>query len=139
MKPITRNILAVIIGLVIGNVLNMSLVNLGLNIYPIEGYDGKDFEFLAKVMPTLPFAYFIFPFLAHALGTLAGAFVAGLIAATHKMKFAMAIGGFFLIGGILVNIMITGPIWFTLVDIFFAYIPMAWFGGKLALTFSKQN
>ena len=38
--------------------------------------------------------------LAHALGTFAGAFLAALIAANHKMKFAPGIGVFFLMGGI---------------------------------------
>ena len=42
---------------------------------------------------------FVFPFLAHALGTLAGAFVAAKIAASHKMRFALAIGFLFLLGG----------------------------------------
>ena len=48
------------------------------------------------------------------------------------MKFAFVIGGLFLLGGIMVNYMLPGPLLFTFVDIIFAYIPMAWIGGKLA-------
>jgi hypothetical protein len=75
--------------------------------------------------------HFIFPFLAHALGTLVGAIVAALIAATHKMKFALAIGLFFIIGGIINVLTLPSPQWFTIVDLVGAYIPMGWIGGKI--------
>ena len=48
------------------------------------------------------------------------------------MKFSMAIGGLFLVGGMMINFMLPGPTWFAVVDILLAYIPMAWIGGKLA-------
>ena len=48
------------------------------------------------------------------------------------MKFSLGIGGLFLLGGIMVNYMLPGPTWFAVVDIVFAYIPMAWIGGKIA-------
>ena len=47
------------------------------------------------------------------------------------MKFSLGIGVLFLIGGITVNYMLPGPIWFAIVDIVLAYIPMAWIGGKI--------
>jgi len=72
------------------------------------------------------------PFLAHALGALAGAFVAALIATNHKMKFALVIGAFFLIGGIANVFMLPSPIWFAVLDIGVAYLPMGWLGWKLA-------
>ncbi|MEO0528883.1 MAG: hypothetical protein AAFZ89_16745, partial [Bacteroidota bacterium] len=106
---------------------------------PIPGIDPNDMEAFAAIMPTLEFKYFIFPFLAHALGTLIGAIIAGLIAARHKMTFSMVIGGFFLLGGIIVNIMLPGPIWFAVLDIAVAYIPMAWIGGKIAQSISKTT
>lgn len=75
---------------------------------------------------------FLFPFLAHALGTLVGAFVAAKFAVSHQLKFAMVIGMFFFIGGAMMVNMIGGPLWFNVTDLVFAYIPMAYFGGKLA-------
>ena len=75
---------------------------------------------------------FILPFLAHALGTFVGAFIAALIAATHKMKFAIAIGVLFLIGGIANAFMLPAPAWFIAVDLLLAYMPMAYLGGILA-------
>jgi hypothetical protein len=48
------------------------------------------------------------------------------------MKFALAIGFFFLIGGIMNVFMLPSPLWFTILDLAGAYIPMAWLGGLLA-------
>ena len=62
-------------------------------------------EAFAAIMPTLEFEYFIFPFLAHALGALVGATVAGLIASNQHMKFALGIGGLFLLRGIMMIFM----------------------------------
>lgn len=132
MKPILRNILAIVIGWIVGSFVNMSLVQLGHKVFPLEGINLNDMNQLAEIMPTLDAKYFLFPFLAHALGTLIGAAIAWSIAAAHKIKFAIAIGGLFLIGGILVNYMLPGPTWFAVVDILLAYIPMGYLGGKLA-------
>lgn len=139
MNPIIRNILAVIAGWLGGSVINMGLVQIGHKLIPIPGIDPNDMTALSEVMPTLDFKYFIFPFLAHALGTLCGATITFLVAANHKMKFALGIGALFLIGGIIVNYMLPGPTWFAAADIIFAYIPMAWMGGKLAQKFSVRK
>jgi hypothetical protein len=132
MNPIIKNILAVIFGWLGGSIVNMGLIKFGHKLLPISGIDPNDINAIADVMPTLEFNYFIFPFLAHALGTLSGATIAGIIAASHKLKFSLGIGGLFLLGGIVVNYMIPGPTWFAVTDIVFAYLPMAWLGGKLA-------
>jgi|SRR5690606_20770155 len=131
MKPIIRNILAVIAGWIVGSIVNMGLIKLGYGIYPIEGVDPNDMNALAEVMPSLSFEYFIFPFLGHAIGTFAGAMVAALIAFNHKMKIALCIGVIFLAGGIIAAYLIPAPGWFIVADLLLAYIPMAWLGGKL--------
>jgi len=139
MKPIIKNILAVISGWLGGSVINMGLILTGHKLFPIEGIDPNDMSELAAVMPTLEFEYFIFPFLAHALGTLVGAVIAGVMAASHKMKFSLGIGGLFLLGGIVANYMLPGPTWYAVTDIVIAYIPMAWIGGKIAGKLSKSK
>ena len=139
MNRTIKNILAVIAGWIGGSIINMGLIKTGQFVLPIDGVDPNDMEALAAIMPTLEFDYFVFPFLAHALGTLVGAAIAGLIAANHKMKFSLAIGGLFLLGGIMINYMITGPMWFTVTDIVIAYIPMAWIGGRIALSMSNSK
>lgn len=135
---IVRNILAVIIGWVCGSIVNMGLVTLGHSLFPIEGLDPNDMEALAEVMPTLSSEYFIFPFLAHALGTFVGAAIATAIAVSHQMKFALGIGFLFLLGGIMVSFLIPAPNWFIVSDILLAYLPMAWLGGKLATKLIKK-
>jgi hypothetical protein len=133
MKPIVRNILAVLAGLVAGSVVNMGIIMIsGSIIPPPEGVDNTTAEGLKAGMHLFQPIHFLFPFLAHALGTFVGAFLAALIAASRKMWFAMAIGGFFMAGGIMSILMLPSPLWFTIVDLAGAYLPMAYFAGKLA-------
>ena len=139
MNPILRNVLAVVTGWLGGSIVNMGLIKLSHKVFPIEGVDVNDMAAFAEVMPTLEPKYFLFPFLAHALGTLIGAIIASIIAANNKMKFALGIGVLFLLGGIAINYMLPGPTWFAAVDILLAYIPMAWIGGKIALKTFKSN
>jgi hypothetical protein len=133
-----RYILAVALGWISGAALNYALIQVGHHFYPMDGVDLNDMDQLAEAMPLLDWQFFIFPFLAHALGTLLGAFVAGLIAPSKKMVFALVIGVFFLLAGIMVNLMLPGPMWFAALDILIAYIPMAWIGGKIALKLSSK-
>ena len=139
MHPIFKNISAVVLGWLVGSSLNMGLIQTGLYIFPISGIDPNDMDAFAEVMPTLGFEYFIFPFLAHALGTFVGAIMASMIAESKKMKFALYIGGLFLIGGIAVNYMLPGPTWFAVADIVLAYIPMAWLGGKIGVKLALKK
>ncbi|MDZ7267612.1 MAG: hypothetical protein ONB48_16685 [candidate division KSB1 bacterium] len=141
MNPILRNVLAVIAGVVVGSIVNMSLVSIsGKVIPPPAGVDVTKVESLKASMHLFEPKHFIFPFLAHALGTLVGAFVASIIAASHKIKFALGVGVFFLLGGIASIFMLPSPIWFTVLDLAGAYIPMGWLGHKLAqIRFGVRN
>ena len=138
MNPIIRNILAVIIGWFVGGAVNMGIVMLGHKVMPIPGIDPNDMEALTNALHTLGGEYFIFPFLAHALGTLVGATATGFIAATHKLKLALVIGFLFLLGGIAACFMIPAPTWFIVLDLVVAYLPMAWLGGKLTEKFQPK-
>ena len=132
MNPILRNILAVLAGLVLGSLVNMGLIMISpMVIPPPAGVDMMDMESLKAAMPLFEPKHFIFPFLAHALGTLAGAIAASFIAVSHKMKFALGIGAAFLLGGIINVFMLPSPIWYTALDLIGAYIPMGWLGWKI--------
>lgn len=134
MNPILKNVLAVVGGILGGGLLNSLLVSLGPSIIPLpEGADVSNMENLAEAMSLFGPENFIFPFLGHALGTLFGAYVAARLAANNHMKFALGIGVFFLLGGISAVIMLGGPLWFKVMDLALAYIPMGWLGGKLAM------
>lgn len=128
-----RNILAVIAGIVGGSVLNMALVTVGpMVVPPPAGADLTTMEGLKAAMALMEPAHFLFPFLAHALGTLLGAFLAAKIATSQQVPLALLIGGLFLIGGIINVMMLPSPLWFTLLDLIGAYLPMAWLGARLA-------
>lgn len=103
----------------------------GSIIPPPDGADVTTMEGLKAAMHLFQPKHFIMPFLAHALGTFAGALLAGKIAFNHKMKFALGIGIFFLIGGIVNTFMLPSPTWFTILDLAGAYIPMGFIAGRL--------
>ena len=133
MNPVIKNILAIIIGVILGSAINMGIITIsGFIIPPPAGSDITTTEGLKASMHLFEPRHFIFPFLAHALGTFAGAFFAALIAANHKLKFAMGIGIFFLAGGIASVFMLPSPLWYTLLDLGLAYIPMGYLAGRLA-------
>src|SRR5690606_38881014 len=117
MNPIFRNVLAVIAGWLIGGAVNMGIILMGHGILPIEGVEPNDVEALAEAMPGLGAEYFIFPFLAHALGTLIGAIAAGFVAATHKIIMALVIGVLFMAGGITACDTIPAPEWVIATDL----------------------
>lgn len=87
---------------------------------------------MQRSMHLLEARHYLFPYLAHALGTLVGAWVAAAIAVHAKMKIALIAGVVFLAGGIAAAVMLPAPLWFELVDLVSAYIPMAWLGGRMA-------
>lgn len=137
MNNLTRNVIAVIVGLVIGMVVNMGLVTLGPSIIPPPaGADITTMEGLKASMSLFEPKNFLFPFLAHALGTLVGGFIAAKMAVSHSMRCAMIIGFIFLLGGIMMVYQVGGPMWFIVADLVLAYLPMAYLGGLLA---KKKN
>jgi len=102
---------AIVAGVVVGSLLNMGTIVLGSSLLPLV------------------------PFVAHALGTLAGAWIAALVArrvGTVRVA-AGAIALLFLAGGIGAVAMIpAAPLWFDVLDLAGAYLPMAWLGARLA-------
>ncbi|MFK7957440.1 MAG: hypothetical protein AB8B96_15180 [Lysobacterales bacterium] len=135
-----KNVLACVLGIVIGGAVNMGLIILGPTVIPPPvGVDVTDPESLAAGMHLFELRHYVFPFLAHALGTLAGAFVAYLVAGSQKLRMALVIGVFFLAGGITAATMIPAPIWFLALDLIVAYLPMAWLGALLGSWAGSQK
>lgn len=122
-----RNALALVAGIVIGGGVNMALIALSPSLIPPPaGVDVNNAESLARAMHLFEPRHFAMPFLAHAVGTLAGALAAYLIAATYNAPIAYVIGAVFLCGGVAASFMIPAPAWFIALDLLVAYLPMAW-------------
>jgi uncharacterized membrane protein HdeD (DUF308 family) len=132
MHPILRNVLAILAGILFGSAVNMGIIMMsGSVIPPPEGADVTTVEGLKASIHLFQPRHFIMPFFAHALGTFAGALLTSFFAASRKITLALIIGLVFLAGGIANIFMLPSPVWFSVLDLFVAYIPMAYFGGKL--------
>jgi hypothetical protein len=132
MNPVLRNTLAVFAGIIVGSIFNMCIILIsGSIIPPPKGADNATMEGLKNTMHLFEAKHFLFPFLAHAIGTFTGAATTALLAFNHKKKLALVIGAFFLLGGIVSVCSLPSPMWFTVVDLLFAYIPMAYLALKL--------
>ena len=130
---IIRNILAVFIGLVVGNLVNFAVITIGHMILPPPaGFDGSNMETIANTINVLRPIDFTVPFFAHALGPLVGVLVAMFIAASGHKTIALILGGIFLLGGIIANYMIPAPTWYRIIDVVIAYVPMALLAYRLS-------
>jgi hypothetical protein len=140
MNKILKSILAVIAGVFIGGALNMGIIIISSSIIPPpQGADLTTMEGLKESMHLLQPKHYIMPFLAHALGTFLGALIAATIVAKHKIKFALGISIWFMIGGTINIFMLPSPTWFTILDLAGAYIPMGYIAGKLVETRGKTT
>lgn len=140
MPRLLRNVVALLAGVAIGGVVNMALITLGPSLIPPPaGVDVNDAESLSRSIHLFEPRHFVMPFLAHALGTLAGALAGYLIAVTHKLPIALAIGVVFLLGGVAASFMIPAPAWFIALDLLLAYIPMAWLGARLGAHLTRST
>ena len=136
MPPIIRNILSVIAGIAIGSAVNMFIVLIsGKFIPPPAGADVTTIEGLKASLHLFQPQHFLFPFLAHAVGTLAGALIAVKLTVGSRLRAAIIISLVFLAGGISNAVMLPAPLWFIVVDLVGAYLPMAY----LALVISGVN
>ena len=132
-NPVLRNVLAVVAGAVVGSIVNMGLIVIGGKVIPPPaGVDVTTMEGLKAGIHLFQPKNFVFPFLAHALGSLAGAYLAARLAASRKMAMALIVGVLFLVGGVINVMSLSAPMWFNVLDLVVAYIPMAWIGGRWA-------
>ena len=133
MSSIIKNVLALIGGGLVGMTANMGLIITGNQLIPfsdnINPMNAMNWEI----------KYFIFPFLAHAIGTLSGAFIVAKCSASYHMLFAICIGIFFLSGGISMVFILPAPVWFVVVDLVLAYIPMGWLGWEISNLITKPT
>lgn len=135
---ILRLLLAAIVAIVVGSVVNMALITVGPQLIPPpSGADVTTMGGLKASIHLFAPRHYLFPFLAHALGTFVGAFVATLLTPGRAAWPASVVGVFFLLGGIASAFMLPAAAWFIALDILFAYLPAAWLAHRLACSVSK--
>ena len=140
MSNILRNVLAIFAGIAIGGGVNMALITLSPSLIPPPpGVDVTNAESLSKAMYLFEPRHFVMPFLAHAVGTLAGALAAYLLAASYKAQIAYVIGAAFLCGGVAASFIIPAPTWFIALDLLAAYLPMAWLSIQIGTRMRQGN
>ncbi len=133
MNSIVRNILAVVLGIVACFAAKFIIISIsGSIVPPPEGMNMNDLESIKANAHLFQPKHFIMPFLDHSLGSLIGGLVAALVAANRKITFALVIGALHLVGGIFAAMLIPAPLWFIVLDLIVAYIPMAYLGGLIA-------
>jgi len=134
MNKILINFLAVVAGALLGGLVNSGIISIGpMVIPPPEGADFSTQESLAASMPLLSAQHFIFPFLAHAIGTLIGCIVAIRIGKGHPLQVALPVSLLFFLGGAWMVNQLPSPLWFNITDLSIAYFPMAWLAARLAV------
>ena len=135
-----RNVMSFIAGFVAGSLVNMAFIQFGYAIIPPPtGLDASSAEGVKATAHLLRPEHFVFPFLAHALGTFSGALVTYLMAGSHRAALAYGIGALTLCGGIAASFMIPAPSWFIALDLIFAYLPMAWLATKVGAHFVAKR
>ena len=125
-----RNIGAVIVGLLVGMLVNIIIINLNTLVFPLpEGVSLSDQEALKAIIADQPAAAWIGVILAHLGQAFVGGWVAARLGASRPVLLAMIVGALTLAGGIANAIMMPIPTW-VLIELPL-YLLVAWFAGRI--------
>ena len=126
-----RNILAVLVGLSLGMVVNSLVIRLnGSVLFPMpEGMDMQDLDQMNAYFATLPALGFLVAMAAHLGQSFVGGWVAARLSVSSPMLLAMTVGVASLAGGMVMMTMIDGPAWM-LIELPL-YLVVAWFAGHM--------
>jgi len=134
MTPILKNIIAIIIAIVLGFAINMGVLMISINLltYP-DNFIFGDTDSLNENIHLFEFRHFFVVYLAHTLGTFISAFTVVKLAASRHFILAISFGTLFLMLGLIMSLQIPqSPTWFVIIDLIFAYLPVAWLAYRLA-------
>ena len=108
-----RNIVAVVVGLIVGMAFNMCVVILNTAVlYPVpEGYDWNDSEMVADYFAGLPVTAFLIVIVAHIGQAFFGGLVAAAISRNAVMVVAMIVGVLSMFAGIANMMSMPLPAW----------------------------
>jgi len=89
------------------------------------GIDMSDTQSIANSIHLFEPRHFVFPFMAHALGTFFGALAAGYLGWKSRTVLVWSVATLFFAGGVATTFMIPAPAEYFVVDLALAYAPMA--------------
>lgn len=111
----------------------MSLIYISGSIIPLpEGVDNTTTEGLIASAHLFEAKHYIFPFLAHAMGTLIASLIISRFSKNKGKSLSLLIAGLFFLGGSMMVFNVPSPVWFAILDLGLAYFPMALLGWKIA-------
>ena len=128
-----RNIIAVVVGVIVGMVFNMAVVILNTAVlFPVpEGFNWNDPDAVGAYFTNLPLTAFLVVLVAHLGQAFFGGLVAALISRNAAMTVAMIIGVLSMLAGIANMMMVPNPAWMWIeVPL---YLVAAWFAGRIVL------
>ncbi len=130
LKVVLRNTLAVLVGLIVGGLVNWAFLLLNNMVFPLpEGTDMNDPAQMKEVIASMPGAAWIGVFAAHLGQAFVGGWVAAKLGVSRPVLLAMIVGVLSLAGGILNAIMLETPSW-TWIEMPL-YLLVAWYAGRL--------
>lgn len=123
---------AFVAGMVVGMMANGGLIEVSMLLHPPPpGYDPSDQAQVTAFIESLPATGYAMAMLAHLAQAFFGALVGASISRERPMHVALAIGGFTMLGGIVMMMMVRHPVWM------YAELPLywvcAWGAAKLVL------
>jgi hypothetical protein len=127
------NILSVLVGVLIGAIVNMAILMMSSAVIaPPKGVAMTSDAGINAAMPLLEPKHFLMPFLAHAIGTFVAVYLATRFSKTKAIRIPIIIASIYLIGGIMEVMNLNAPLWFNVIDLLGAYFPMAFLAYKWA-------
>jgi hypothetical protein len=135
-------ILVLLASILLGGLLNGKIIEIQSFFIPLPpGADFSTEEGMKNSIHLLSAQHFIFPFLAHALGTLLSGTLAVLfLKKSNKLNYYLwFIGGLFFAAGTYMVTILPAPWWFNILDLTLAYFPMAWLPYYLLRKSSHSN
>jgi hypothetical protein len=134
-----RNITAIVIGMLAGSIVNMGVIEIGSMLIPApNGVDIENFESIKAHIHLYQPSQFLFPFIAHCIGTFITVWLFMFIASTrYPIRYVNMFGTLFFLCGVYMVYILPAPIWFNLLDLTIAYFPMAYLGYQFSIRKEK--
>lgn len=135
----TRNVFAVVFGVVTAVILIMIVQQAGHSVFPPpSNIDFQDMQAMAEYLDTLPIGALLFVMMSWVTGTFGGGLVACFISRNRSTVYASIVGGMVLFGTIFTLTTIPHPLWFSITSVI-AIAAATWVTGIIGRKFEKPE